>query len=155
MAQVILSLISGLIGAVVGGALTVWGSLKTLNMTMSNLERAEIRRMKVECVVNLAGLRFIFSEARPGLVPIPADAEIVKLMFELNRIPILWADDAEVLKAVHDFHAEPTNKDRLFAIIRRTANTTSLHTSNLADADINAVFQLSRPVQAPVNPPQH
>jgi hypothetical protein len=31
MSQVILALISGLVGAVVGGAMTVWGSMKALN----------------------------------------------------------------------------------------------------------------------------
>jgi len=128
--------------------MAIWGSMKSLNMTTANLERAEIRRLRVECVTNLAGLRFLFGDKLPpGQSPIPADAEIVKFMFELNRIPILWADDKQVLNSVRSFHAEPTNKDRLFAIIRHTARTTSLGEDNLPDADMNAVFQLSRPAR--------
>lgn len=56
---------------------------------MANLERGEIRRMRVECVVNLAGLQFLLGESKPGQVQIVPDSEIAKLMFELNRIPML------------------------------------------------------------------
>ena len=49
-------LISGLLGAIVGGFMTVFGSMKVLSTSMANLERAEIRRLKVECLSNLVGL---------------------------------------------------------------------------------------------------
>src|ERR1035441_4235369 len=126
MGQVILSLVSGLLGAVVGGALTVWGSLKTLDRTIANLERAEIRRMRVECVVNLGGLRGLLGEGKHVM----AEADIAKLMFELNRIQLLWADNSDVLRAVRDYHEQPTNKDRLFALIRTAGADTRLGTHN-------------------------
>jgi hypothetical protein len=144
--QVILSLLSGLVGAIVGGSMAVWGSMKSLNTTMANIERAEIRKLRVECVTNLAGLRFVMGDNVPlGRVPIPVDAYIAKLMFELNRVAMLWADDLEVLNSVRNFHGDPGNKDKLFAILRSAAKTTSLGEHNLLDSDINAVFQLSRP----------
>jgi len=116
--EILIQLFSGLVGAIIGGAMAVWGSMKALNTTMANLERAEIRRMRVECVANLAGLRFVLGEVKAGQIPVVPDAEIAKLMFELNRISMLWADNADVLKSVRDFHAEPGTKDRLLALIR-------------------------------------
>jgi hypothetical protein len=141
MEQVVLSLISGLLGAIVGGAMALWGSMKSLNTTMANLERAEIRRMRVECVTNLAGLRGLLGEAKH----IVTEADAAKLMFELNRISTLWSHDAEVLRAVRDFIAEPQNKDRLFRLIRTISRSTALNLENLGDADMNAVFQLNMP----------
>ena len=151
MSQVILALISGLVGAVVGGAMTVWGSMKALNTTMNNLERAEIRRMKIECVVNLAGLRFLITDNRQG--QIRPDADIAKLMFELNRVSTLWADDNEVLKNIRDFHAERSNT-RLITLIRSLAKSTKLHLDNLSDADVSNVFEITRPFGLPSMPPK-
>ena len=146
MEQVVLSLISGVLGAVVGGTMTVFGSRKVLSTSMANLERAEIRKLRVECVTNLAGLRFLFGDVLPpGQSAIPADAELVKFMFEMNRIPMLWADDPEVMNALRNFSADTGNKDKLFAIIRATGKTTSLGVHNLSDVDMNTVLRLSRP----------
>lgn len=146
MDQVVISLISGVLGAVVGGTMTVFGSMKVLSTSMANLERAEIRKRRVECVTNLAGLRFLFGDKlAPGRRPVPAEAEMVQFMFEMHRIPLLWADNPEVLNSVRNFHADTENKDRLFAVIRATAKTTSLGEHNLSDADMNAVLQLSLP----------
>ena len=129
--------------------MTVLGSMKVLSTSMTNLERAEIRRMRVQYVVNLAGLKFLFGVKVAGQTPIPADPDVLKLMFELNRIFLLWADNPDVMKKLRAFHADCTNKDKLFALIRAAANTTSLNSDKLGDSDINAVFQLTRPTLPP------
>jgi hypothetical protein len=113
---------------------------------MTNLERAEIRKLRVECVTNLSGLRFVLGEVLPtGQIPILTDADIAKFMFEMNRIPLLWADNPEVLTSVRNYQADTVNKDKLFAIIRAAATTTALGVHNLSDVDMNTVLRLSRP----------
>ena len=65
--------------------MTVFGfdSMKVLSTSMANLEHSEIRKLRVECVTNLAGLRFLFGDKLPlGRRPIPAEAEMVRFMFD-------------------------------------------------------------------------
>jgi hypothetical protein len=66
-------------------------------------------------------------------------------MFEMNRIPLLWADNPEVLTSVRNYQVDTVNKDKLFAVIRAAAKTTSLGVHNLSDGDINTVLRFSRP----------
>ena len=113
MDQIVISLISGVVGAMVGGTMTVLGSKKVLTTSMANLERAEIRKLKVECLSNLIGLRFV--------TPAPTDQlpeYVSKWMFEMNRICVLWSDDPCVMKDLRDFNAEPSNIARLTKLFR-------------------------------------
>jgi|ERR1017187_6147457 hypothetical protein len=135
MDQIVISLISGVVGAMVGGTMTVLGSKKVLTTSMANLERAEIRKLKVECLSNLIGLRFV--------TPAPTDQlpeYVSKWMFEMNRICVLWSDDPCVMKDLRDFNAEPSNIARLTKLFRTMGKTTTFHLDNLSDTDLGALF---------------
>ena len=112
----VISAASGIAGAIVGGVFTVWGAIQTFRRTSQDLESAEIRRQKVECLVSLTGLRFVI-----GGIPV-SDEYKSKFMYEMNKIPSLWANDPEVMKNLRDFHAE-NNNDRFILLLRNLGRT--------------------------------
>ena len=130
----LISAASGIVGAIVGGAFTVWGAIKAVEKTSKDLEFTEIRRQKVECITALNGLRWVISDGQDQ-----PDEYKAKLMYEMNKIPSLWADDPEVMKNLRDFHAERTN-ERLILLLRNLGNNTRLSTGKLSDADIRTIF---------------
>lgn len=145
MPQALLSLVSVLLGAVVGGAMSVWGSRKVLSTSMANLERAEIRRLRVQCLVNISGWKFLGAAPKPGQTVMCTDADKSQSMFELNKVFTLWADDPEVLTKARDYYGDVNNRERLFNLIRSMAKTTMLNLDALSDHDIGSVFITTRP----------
>src|ERR1017187_974215 len=126
---------SGIGGGIVGGCITSYFSHRLFRAKLEKLEHSEIRKLKVECLSNLIGLRFV--------TPSPANqlAEYVsKWMFEMNRICVLWADDPCVMKDLRDFNAEPSNIARLTKLFRTMGKTTTFHLDNLSDTDLGALF---------------
>jgi len=128
--QLLQSLVSVVVGAVLGFS----GSFFIFHETQKDLEVMEIRRQKVDCLANLSGLRFVIGEEHQQL-----DEYRSRLMFEMNRIPMLWSDDPSVLKDMRDFYADRTN-DRLIKLIRGMGKTTKVSLENLSDADIRDIF---------------
>jgi len=122
------------IGAIVGSMIGVFGSIWVFRKSTRDLELAEIRRQKVECLVNISGLRFVISKNQPR-----RDDYATKLMFELNKIPVLWSDDLTTLRALRDFIDDKTD-DRLLTLIRTLGQTTKFQMHNLSDADIRKTF---------------
>ncbi len=112
------------------------GAIKAVKMTSQDLEAAEIRRQKVGCLVALAGLRFTISNN-----PLVPDEYKSRFMYEMNKIPSLWADDPEVMKNLRDFHAE-NNNDRFVLLLRNLGRTTKISTEKLSDADFKTVSLL-------------
>ncbi len=109
---------SGLLGAIIGGSFTAWGAIKAVKMTSQDLESAEVRRQKVECLVSLSGLRFVISKGFSA-----PDEYKSRFMYQMNKIPFLWADDPEAMKNLRDFHAENTD-DRFVLLLRNLGSTT-------------------------------
>lgn len=70
------------------------------------------------------------------------------MMFEMNRIPMLWSDDAATLKDLRDFYAE-RNNDRLLKLLRSMSKKTKFQLENLSDTDIRNIFlvELSNPAK--------
>jgi hypothetical protein len=126
----LISFLTAVIGAIVGSTIGVLGAIWIFKKSTNELELVEIRRQKVECLVNIAGLRFVLSMGQPR-----REEYASKLMFELNKIPILWSDDVATLSMLRDFNADRTN-DRLFKLIRSLGETTKFPMQNLIDADI-------------------
>ena len=126
-----------LLGAVVGGVISAWTTKRALEHATRNLEATERRRLKVECLTNIGGLRFVMSQ---GASP-PTEFK-AKLAFELNRVLVLWADDAAAIKDVRDFYGDQTN-DRFVKLFRSLAVTTNLQCDHLSDADLRNIFSLS------------
>jgi hypothetical protein len=132
----LISAATGLVGALIGGGLTVWGAIKVVRITSHDLELAEIRRQKVLCITALVGFRWVIAEGQ-------ASSEWkAKFISELNKVPTLWSDDPEALKNVRDFLAERTN-ERFIVLLRSLGKSTSLAINNLGDADLRNVFLLS------------
>lgn len=129
-----ISAASGIIGALVGGGFTVWGAIKAVEKASHDLEATEIRRQKVECITAITGLRWVISDGQSQ-----PDEYKARLMYEMNKIPSLWADDQEVMKNLRDFHADRTN-ERLILLLRKLGNSTKLSTGKLSDADIRTIF---------------
>ena len=134
VASAIISAASGILGAIVGGLLAARGAIMAVEKAASDLETTEIRRQKVECLVNLYGLRWVISDA----LNLP-DEYKSKLNYEFNKLPVLWGDDAEVMKNLRDFNAE-RNNERLILLLRNLGKTTKLPVDALGDADISKVF---------------
>jgi hypothetical protein len=124
------------LGAIVGGLFTVWGAIKAVKMTSEDLESAEIRRQKVTCLVSLLGLRFVISD-----IPSVPDEYKSRFMYQMNKIPCLWADDPEVMKNLRDFHAE-RNNDRFLLLLKNMGRTTKVSIERLSDADLRTVSML-------------
>ena len=71
----------------------------------------------------------------------PPDEYKARLIYEMNKISPLWADDPEVMKNLRDYYAE-RNNERFILLLRNLGNTTKLSTGELSDADIRGVFLL-------------
>ncbi|MGD0939524.1 MAG: hypothetical protein ABR905_07405 [Terracidiphilus sp.] len=129
-----ISFASGILGAILGalvaGFFTVWAVRKS----SQDLEANEIRRQKIECIIALTGLRWVISNG-----PAQPNEYKAKLMYEMNKIPSLWADDPEVMKNLRDFSADRTNP-RFVLLLRNLGTTTKLSTGKLSDADYCNTF---------------
>jgi hypothetical protein len=128
---------SGLFGAVIGGALAAWGSVKAVRVASENLESNEIRRQKIQCVVALYGLRWV---AGQGNAP---EEYRAKLSYEMCKIVSLWADDTNVMVVLRDFHAETViggekATQRLVQLLKLLGNGTGLPFDQLGDTDIKS-----------------
>ncbi len=133
----VVSLLSAVVGAVVGGVLTARAAKWTLERTSRDLEATEVRRLKVECLTTLSGLRFVMT-----LGAQPPDEFKARMAFELNRVLLLWADDAEVVKDFRDFYGERTN-ERFIKLIKALGRTTKLPMEHLSDADLRGIFSMT------------
>lgn len=140
---IVSSLISGgagifgaVLGAIVGGRLTQ----QTVERTSRELEKSEIRRARVKCVIALAALRWV-----PGNTAAPDDA-MSELLSESNKALILWADDQIVTNCVRDLYFALSQRrpaDEYFKdLIKHACNAAQLPVAGLSDADFMAVFQM-------------
>jgi hypothetical protein len=112
------NLISTVVGAIVGGGCSIWASAWATKKASKNLETSEIRRQKVKCIVVLTGLRWVIGNDQS----VPNEYK-ARLLFELNKIQSLWADDPQVMKGLKDFYTERTNP-RFISLLRHLGTTT-------------------------------
>jgi hypothetical protein len=96
----------------------------------------EIRQQRVECFCNLTGLRHAITNA-----PL-TDEDRSRLLFELNRISILWSDNSEVLTLAREFFSS-RNNHLFIRLLRAMGKGTKLPVENLSDADFSNVFLVS------------
>jgi hypothetical protein len=133
----VIAAVSGLLGAVIGGALAAWGSVRAVRVASENLESNEIRRQKIQCVVALYGLRWV---AGQGNAP---EEYRAKLSYEMCKIVSLWANNANVTAVLRDFHAETAvgsdqATQRLVQLLKLLGNGTGLPFDQLGDTDIRS-----------------
>jgi len=129
-AQIMLALLSG----VVGGGIAVLAVILALRAVMASVESAEIRRQKLQCLSNIAGLRFLIGQDQQ--FPLECTA---RFNMEMNRISILWSDDPEVLVRLREFHGQNSN-ELLARLLRAMANTTKMPLNNLGNSDIAQII---------------
>jgi hypothetical protein len=140
MSEVISSaLIAGgaaIFGAFVGGAMAYMAAIRGFKMKSEAVESTEIRQKKVECVVNLSGLKWVL-----GSYQIVPDEFKARFLFELNRISVLWSNDREATRSLRDFFADRTNES-LVSLIRKLCVSVNLPAEELGDAEIQNIFSL-------------
>ncbi len=130
MENVVASAIPSLAGAVVGGTLAVWGAIKAVEKTSRDLEVAEIRKERINCLVALSGLRFTISH--DSALPVEWQA---RLVYELNKIPTLWSGDDKALNSLQRY-LENTSPDNFVSLLRLLSKATKLNLENVRDADL-------------------
>ena len=137
-------------------------------MGVKDLEATELRRQKLDCIVNLYGLRYVLSPD-----PVQRDEDRTKLMFEIGRAGALFAEDVEVQKGLRDLHdarkrceAEPQPTERFISLIKQMGRSAKCPLDALSDADVRNVLLLplrnpsgfqvivQQPLQNPAPPPR-
>ena len=132
------TLLGAVVGAIVGGFMARKAALAVVQKASQDLESQEIRRQKVECLVALSGLRFVIERSSP----VRTEEYRAKLAFELNKIPILWSGDPEVLRATRELLSD-SNITRLVTLLRSLGKSTTFPVSNLGDNDLTGIFNVS------------
>ncbi len=136
------TILAGVISGVLGGTLAIIGAILAVRKGVRDLERTEIRRLRVECITNLYGLRYAITD---GFAARPDDQ--ARFMFEMNRAGALFADDVEILRELRDFYEEVRAKKvdataRLIGLIKKMGRKTSLNVHELGDSDVRSTFTL-------------
>jgi hypothetical protein len=146
----VISVISGLLGAIVGGLLTIRASLKAVEKTAADLEATEIRKQKIDCLVAVGGLRFVIGAGFAASIDYR-----LRWMYEMNKIVVLWSGDQEVVNNVRDILNSSTD-EKMVKLIRSMGRSTSLPLTNLADADLTRVMMIPLTGAPPIitPPPQ-
>ena len=119
--------------AIIGGVLALVGAIWAVREAAKGLENSEIRRQRIDCVSNLVGLRYTITSANIS------NEDRSSLLFELNRITILWSDNSAVLMRMREFYSNRTNEG-FMRLVRAMAQTTALNVENISDADLGNVF---------------
>ena len=135
----ILALIAGgaaIIGAIAGGVASYRAALKGFKMNSEAVESTEIRRQKVECVINLSGLKWVL-----GSYQIVPDEFKARLLCELNRISVLWSNDRETMRNLQEFFDDRTN-EYLVSLLRRLCDSINLPAEDLSGSDTKNIFSL-------------
>jgi hypothetical protein len=133
----ILALTSGFVGAVSGGLLCAWGSVKAVRAAQRDLEFDEVRRQRVECLVNLMGLRFTLT----GQLSLASAEDKSRMMFELNRAVALWSDNASIIEHLARIRTS-SSVENITRMLRLMSEGTSLSFMSLSEDDLSTPFQV-------------
>jgi hypothetical protein len=130
MENVVASAIPSLAGAIIGGVLAMWGAMKAVEKTSRDLEVAEARKERINCLVALSGLRFTITHE--PVLPVEWQA---RLMYELNKIPTLWSGDDKALNSLQRY-LDNASAENFVNLLRLLSKTTKLNLENVRDADL-------------------
>jgi len=149
----IATILSGIFCGLIGGALAFLGAKRAVKEGVRDLEETEIRRQKLDCILNLYGLRYVLGQG-----PCCRDEDRTRFMFEISRASALFAEDVEVQKGMRDFHAgikrddpEAQRTDRLISLIKQMSESARCPIQALSDTDVRNIFLL--PLQNPLGAP--
>jgi hypothetical protein len=111
LTSALIGFVAALIGAGIAGYMGIHAAVKAVDRGFDRLEHQEIRRMKVECVVNPAGARFVLDNRNPN----PEDQ--ARFDVELNKIPVLFADDETVMRPYRLFASNPGDISNIYPVM--------------------------------------
>jgi hypothetical protein len=109
--EIIANILGGIAGRLVGGLL----ALKAVKDGVRQLEEQEVRRLRVQCVVDIMGLRHILSDAP---VHTGVSEDWARFTTAINKIPVLFADSTAILDSYREF-VESQNNLFLIPLARR------------------------------------
>ena len=127
---------AAIFGAIVGGVATYLAAVKGFRKNHEAIESAEVQRHKVECIINLSGLKWVLGSYQ--LVP---DEFKSRFLFELNKISVLWSNDRETMRILREFFDDRTN-EYFVSLLRRLCESVELPVEELSDAEIKNIFSL-------------
>jgi hypothetical protein len=107
----LIGLVGALVGAAIAGWAAIYGAVKAVDRGFDRLEQQEIRRMKVECVVNMAGARFVLDRGKAS------DDDEARFNVELNKIPVLFADEESVMRLYRLFASNSGESSNIFPLM--------------------------------------
>ncbi|NNC72122.1 MAG: hypothetical protein HKN78_04515 [Sphingomonadaceae bacterium] len=128
----LIAALAGFAGAIIGGVLAAFGSVKAVRAAQKDIEADSLRRMRLECAINIAGLRHALTNSLT-----PSSNDKAKLMFELNRAPFLWYDKPEVISLLRQLRNQSGDTaENLAQLITQMSKDTPLDLSSLNESDI-------------------
>lgn len=136
--QSLLSAGIALVSALIGGLAGYLGAQHAVGKQLQALENQELRRLRIDCLVKIAGLRFLLGDPsrREYTSAVAAFNEAI------NRALVLFANEKEVRKALANYRASP-EAARLLACIRQMAIATQIEIGDLSDDDLTSVLRLA------------
>lgn len=137
MEQQVVSVITALVSAVIGGLLAVWGTLKAVREIAQDLEKAEIRKERVNCLAALCGSRFAITEGTP--VPLEWQCRYV---YELNRVPVLWCEFESAVNC-HQRFLNHSTAENFVALLRVLSESTKLNLKGVRDDELMRAARLT------------
>jgi hypothetical protein len=129
MDTAVTSAITTLVSTVIGGALAAWGAMKAVERSSRDLEVAEIRKERINCLVALSGFRFAMNDPK---LPVEWQA---RLMFELNKIPTLWSGNERTLNSLQRYLSD-ASPDHFVSLLRLLSGETKLDLEKVRDEDL-------------------
>lgn len=121
----------GLIGGLVGGAVSAWASIYVRRSADKSLESDEIRKRKVEIIYQLLGSRYVLSE---GYRPSAVDVKVFNTAMSL--FSVYFANDREVMSA-YDRLLNDKSDGNIIAMLMTAAKTAKL---DLLDTHLKRVL---------------
>jgi hypothetical protein len=132
------SVAANITAAVLGGLLSglgaVVGALWAVGRGLRKLERQEVRRQQVQCIVNLYGSRVAIA---PNNEPQPENRQ--RFFFELNKVGVLFADSTNVRECLRAYRTNGSTSN-LITLVKAMCECVDIDASSLTNDDVETVL---------------
>ena len=141
MADWAIALLSALLGALTGGSLSAWGSVRAVRAAQTDLEKDELRRQRLDCLVRLIGLRSIIADA----TFMKTEQDKSNLIFEMSRAVALCLHNQSVQNLLRDIRSV-SSSENLVKLFRAIAQDTYVPLHMLGDHDLLEFFAIKNDI---------
>ncbi len=138
------SITATVFGGLLSGLGAVIGALWAVGRGLKRLERQEVRRQQVQCIINLYGSRVAIA---PNNEPQPENRQ--RFFFELNKVGVLFADNTKVKDGLRAYRANGSPPN-LITLVKAMCECVDIDASSLTNDDVETVLT---PRQIPVAAP--